>query len=68
MKFTSLRQVQFNANHVHPIQDYYLTEIVKGREGPAVMAMREQIDSDHQDAYVGQVQDAGELIAGRSAP
>ena len=54
VKFTSLRgKFKFNANH-YPIQDYYLTEIVKDAKGRPVMAMREQIDSDHQDAYLGQ--------------
>jgi branched-chain amino acid transport system substrate-binding protein len=54
VKFTSLRgNFKFNTNH-YPIQDYYLTEIVKDAKGRPVMAMREKIDSDHQDAYVGQ--------------
>ena len=54
MKFTSLRgNFKFNTNH-YPIQDFYLTEIVKDAQGRPVMAMREKIDSDHQDAYVGQ--------------
>ncbi len=52
VKFESLRgNFRFNTNH-YPIQDYYLTEIVKDAKGRPVMAMREKIDSDHQDAYV----------------
>lgn len=54
VKFTSLRgNFKFNSNH-YPIHDYYLTEIVKDAKGRPVMAVREQIDSDHQDAYVAQ--------------
>jgi branched-chain amino acid transport system substrate-binding protein len=54
VKFESLRgNFKFNANH-YPIQDFYLTEIVKDAKGRPIMAMREQIDKDHQDAYVGQ--------------
>ena len=54
VKFESLRgNFRFNTNH-YPVQDFYLTEIVKDAKGRPVMAMREKIDSDHQDAYVGQ--------------
>lgn len=52
VKFESLRgNFRFNTNH-YPIQDFYLTEIVKDAKGRPVMAVREKIDSDHQDAYV----------------
>ena len=54
VKFESLRgNFRFNTNH-YPVQDFYLAEIVKDAKGRPVMAMREKIDSDHQDAYVGQ--------------
>ena len=53
VKFESLRgHFRFNTNH-YPIQDFYLTEIVKDAQGRPVMAVREKIDSDHQDSYVG---------------
>ena len=54
VKFESLRgNFRFNTNH-YPIQDFYLTEIVKDARGRAVMQVRSKIDSDHQDAYVAQ--------------
>lgn len=50
-KFDSLRGAfRFNTNH-YPIQDFYLTEIVNDAKGRPIMAVRERIDSDHQDAY-----------------
>ncbi|MDE2364209.1 MAG: ABC transporter substrate-binding protein [Hyphomicrobiales bacterium] len=54
VKFTSLRgNFAFNANH-YPIQDFYLAQIAKDAKGRPVMAIREKIDTGHQDAYVGQ--------------
>ena len=54
VKFESVRgKFRFDTNH-YPIQDFYLTEIVKDAKGRPVMAMRDKIDSDHRDAYVGQ--------------
>ena len=54
MKFDSVRgKFRFDTNH-YPIQDFYLAEIVKDAKGRPVMAVREKIDSDHRDAYVGQ--------------
>ncbi len=54
VKFESVRgKFRFNTNH-YPIQDFYLTEIVKDAKGRPVMAVKDKIDSDHQDAYVGQ--------------
>ena len=54
MKFDSVRgKFRFDTNH-YPIQDFYLTEIVKDAKGRPVMAVREKIDGDHRDAYVGQ--------------
>jgi len=50
-KFESVRgSFRFNTNHF-PIQDYYLTEIVKGTAGTSVMATREVIVREHGDAY-----------------
>lgn len=52
VKFTSLRgKFRFNTNH-YPIQDFYLTEITKDAKGRPITTVREQIDSDHEDAYV----------------
>ena len=54
VKFDSVRgKFRFDTNH-YPIQDFYLAEIVKDAKGRPVMAVREKIDSDHRDAYVGQ--------------
>src|SRR5947209_2377855 len=54
VKFTSLRgNFKFNTNH-YPIQDFYLTQIEKDTRGRLVMAIKEPIDRNHQDAYVGQ--------------
>ncbi|MDE2578310.1 MAG: ABC transporter substrate-binding protein [Hyphomicrobiales bacterium] len=59
-KFTSLRgNFKFDTNH-YPIQDYYLTEIVKDPKGRPIMQVREKIDSDHRDAYVSQCKMAAE--------
>ena len=49
--FDTLRPgFHFNTNH-YPIQDYYLTEIVKDEKGRPIMANRGVITKDHKDAY-----------------
>jgi branched-chain amino acid transport system substrate-binding protein len=51
VKFDTLRPgFHFNTNH-YPIQDYYLTEIVKDEKGRPIMANRGVITKDHKDAY-----------------
>jgi branched-chain amino acid transport system substrate-binding protein len=53
-KFDTVRgNFRFNTNH-YPIQDYYLTEIVKNDEGKPVMALRGKIAADAADAYAGE--------------
>ena len=44
---------RFNKNHF-PIQDYYITEIVKDEKGRPVMEPRGTVLKDHGDAYVGE--------------
>jgi branched-chain amino acid transport system substrate-binding protein len=52
--FTSVRgPFKFNRNHF-PIQNYYLTQIVKDAKGRLVNDLRGVIFSSHADAYVGQ--------------
>ncbi|GAC1327461.1 MAG: ABC transporter substrate-binding protein [Beijerinckiaceae bacterium] len=54
VKFKSLRgNFKFNTNH-YPIQDFFLTQIERDARGRLVMALKEPIDKDHADAYVGQ--------------
>jgi branched-chain amino acid transport system substrate-binding protein len=54
VQFKSLRgHFRFNTNH-YPIQDFFLTQIEKDPRGRLVMALKEPIDKDHADAYVGQ--------------
>jgi branched-chain amino acid transport system substrate-binding protein len=51
VKFDTVRPgFHFNTNH-YPIQDYYLTEIVKDEKGRPIMANRGVITKDHKDAY-----------------
>jgi branched-chain amino acid transport system substrate-binding protein len=54
VKFDSIRgPFRFNKNHF-PIQDYYITEIVKDEKGRPVMEPRGTVLKDHGDAYVGE--------------
>jgi branched-chain amino acid transport system substrate-binding protein len=49
--FTSVRgPFKFNKNHF-PIQNYYLTQIVKDEKGRLVMDLRGVIFASHADAY-----------------
>lgn len=49
--FPSVRgAVKFNANH-HPIQDYYLREVVKGADGKLTNKLVGTIFTGHSDAY-----------------
>ena len=41
---------KFNKNHF-PIQNYYLTQIVKDEKGRLVMDLRGAIFASHADAY-----------------
>jgi branched-chain amino acid transport system substrate-binding protein len=51
VKFDTVRPgFHFNTNHF-PIQDYYLTEIVKDEAGRLIMALKGVITKDHHDAY-----------------
>lgn len=51
VSFTSVRgSFRFNTNH-YPIQDYFLTEVVKDARGRLVNAVRAPVLKDHQDAY-----------------
>lgn len=51
VKFDTVRPgFHFNVNHF-PIQDYFLTEIVKDEKGRLIMALRGLITKDHHDAY-----------------
>lgn len=51
VKFDTVRPgFHFNTNHF-PIQDYYLTEIVKDEKGRLIMGLRGLIAKDHHDAY-----------------
>ena len=51
VKFDTVRPgFHFNTNH-YPIQNYYLTEIVKDEKGRPIMANRGVITKDHKDAY-----------------
>jgi branched-chain amino acid transport system substrate-binding protein len=51
-QFESVRgKFKFNKNHF-PIQNFYLTEVVKGDKGQVVAEMKGLIDEDHADAYV----------------
>ncbi len=53
VKFDSVRgDFKFNTNHF-PIQDYYLTQIVKDDKGRPVAALRQKIMSGLKDAYAG---------------
>ena len=50
--FNSVRgPFKFNRNHF-PIQNYYLTQIVKDEKGRLVNDLRGVIFSSHEDAYV----------------
>ncbi len=52
--FNSVRgPFRFNRNHF-PIQNYYLTQIVKDEKGRLVMDLRGVIFASHADAYVDQ--------------
>jgi branched-chain amino acid transport system substrate-binding protein len=52
--FDSVRgPFKFNTNHF-PIQNYYVTEIVKDDKGRPVMDLRGVVLSNHPDAYVGE--------------
>src|ERR1039458_7447918 len=51
VKFDTVRPgFHFNINHF-PIQDYYLTEIVKDEKGRLIMALKSVITKYHQRAY-----------------
>jgi branched-chain amino acid transport system substrate-binding protein len=53
-KFDSIRgKFRFNTNNF-PIQDWYVTEIVKDAKGRPVAALRDKIFTDHPDAYADQ--------------
>jgi len=53
VKFQSLRgKFRFNTNH-YPIQDYFMTEIVKDAKGRPIMAKRDLIAADVADSSVG---------------
>lgn len=54
VKFDSVRgHFRFNSNH-HPIQDAYLSEIVKDAKGRPTMKRLDLIKADLADAYVGE--------------
>ena len=52
-RFQSLRgKFRFNTNH-YPIQDYFMTEVVKDAKGRPIMAKRDLIAADVADSSVG---------------
>lgn len=54
--FTSVRgDFSFGPNHF-PIQDFYLTEVVKREDGKFATSIVEKIFEDYQDSYVGDCQ------------
>ena len=54
--FNSVRgNFRFNKNHF-PVQDYFMTEVVKNNDGTYGFVPRDPIFKDHADAYVGECQ------------